>query len=116
MKEKILKKILICLISFLFVSAAFVSGAIFLSGCNDSSLSIENPSEDPNYDDNENQEEETGDLVITKPIGKYFVSVSFNKSTTDTVSNMPLTASNSSDLIAITPEGLWVLRVTFYWN
>ena len=112
-----MKKFLICLISFLFVSAAFVSGAIFLSGCYDSSLSIENPSEDPNFDDdNENQEGETGDLVITKPIGKYFVSVSFNKNTTDTVSNMPRTASNSSDLIATTPEGFWVLRVTFYWN
>ncbi len=108
-----MKKVLICLISFLFVSAAFVSGAIFLSGCYDSSLSIENPSEDPNFDDdNENQEGETGDLVITKPIGKYFVSVSFNKNTTDTVSNMPRTASNSSDMISTNIDGYWNLRVT----
>ena len=108
-----MKKFLICLISFLFVGAAFVSGAILLSGCNDSSVTNEIPNNDPNFDDdNENQEGETGDLVITKPIGKYFVSVSFNKNTTDTVSNMPLTASNSSDMISTNIDGYWNLRVT----
>lgn len=95
------------------MGAAFVGGAILLSGCNDSSVTNEIPNNDPNFDDdNENQEGETGDLVITKPIGKYFVSVSFNKNTTDTVSNMPLTASNSSDMISTNIDGYWNLRVT----